>query len=102
MAEEKIKKGKKRTNTKYRRRNKHKENEKLKLTNQIFKNKILDNENEALLRSIEEEAKKSESNKLILLYFLAVYITTVLLLTSLIASLYNKIRYGSLRQDLIS
>ena len=34
-----------------------KENEKLKLTNQIFKNKILDNENEALLRSIEEEAK---------------------------------------------
>ena len=77
-----------------------KENEKLKLTNQIFKNKILDNENEALLRSIEEEAKKSESNKLILLYFLAVYITTVLLLTSLIASLYNKIRYGSSRQTI--
>ena len=48
----------------------------------------------------EEEAKKSESNKLILLYFLAVYITTVLLLTSLIASLYNKIRYGSSRQTI--
>jgi regulator of replication initiation timing len=79
-----------------------KENEKLKLTNQIFKNKILDNENEALLRSIEEEAKKSESNKLAMLYFLAIYITTVLLLTSLIASLYNKIRYGFSRQELIS
>ena len=79
-----------------------KESEKLKLTNQIFKNKILDNKNEALLRSIEEEAKKSESNKLAMLYFLAIYITTVLLLTSLIASLYNKIRYGFSRQDLIS
>jgi len=72
-----------------------KENEKLKLTNQLFKNRILDNENEALLRSIEEEAKKSEPNKLILFYFLAVYITTILLLTSLIASLYNKIRFRS-------
>ena len=79
-----------------------KENEKLKLHNQIFKNRILENENEALLRSIEEEAKKSESNKLVLLYFLAVYITTVLLLTSLSASLYNKIRYGSSRQAIIS
>jgi len=79
-----------------------KENEKLKLHNQIFKNRILENENEALLRSIEEEAKKSESNKLVLLYFLAVYITTLLLLTSLIASLYNKIRYGSSRQAIIS
>ena len=37
--------------------------------------------------------KKSESNKFVLLYFLALYITTVFLLTSLIASLYNKIRY---------
>ena len=79
-----------------------KENEKLKLHNQIFKNRILENENEALLRSIEEEAKKSESNKLVLLYFLAVYITTILLLTSLSASLYNKIRYGSSRQAIIS
>ena len=79
-----------------------KENEKLKLNNQIFKNRILENENESLLRSIEEEAKKSESNKLVLLYFLAVYITTVLLLTSLSASLYNKIRYGSSRQAIIS
>jgi hypothetical protein len=77
-----------------------KENEKLKLTNQIFKNRILDNENEALLRSIEEEAKKSETNKLILLYFLAVYITTILLLTSLIVSLYNRLRFGSSRQTI--
>ena len=78
-----------------------KENEKIKLSKEIFKKKLLESEreNEALLRSIEE-AKKSESNKLILLYFLAVYITTVLLLTSLIASLYNKIRYGSSRQTI--
>jgi hypothetical protein len=79
-----------------------KENEKLKLTNQIFKNRILDNENEELLRSIEGEAKKSESNKLVLLYFLALYITTVFLLTSLIASLYNKLKSRSLRQTIIS
>ena len=78
-----------------------KENEKIKLSKEIFKNKLLEleRENEALLRSIEE-AKKSESNKFILLYFLAIYITTVLLLTSLIASLYNKIRYGSSRQTI--
>jgi hypothetical protein len=77
-----------------------KENEKLKLTNQIFKNRILDNENEALLRSIEEEAKKSESNKFELLYFLALYIVTVLLLTSLFTSFYKKIRYRSSRQTI--
>ena len=78
-----------------------KENEKIKLSKEIFKKKLLEleRENEALLRSIEE-AKKSESNKFILLYFLAIYITTVLLLTSLIASLYNKIRYGSSRQTI--
>jgi hypothetical protein len=72
-----------------------KENEKIKLSKEIFKKKLLEleRENEALLRSIEEEAKKSESNKFVLLYFLALYITTVFLLTSLIASLYNKIRY---------
>ena len=74
-----------------------KENEKLKLHNQIFKNKILEKENEELLSSIEEEAEKSESNKLVLLYFLALYITAVFLLTSLIASLYNKIRYRQAR-----
>ena len=78
-----------------------KENEKIKLSKEIFKNKLLEleRENEALLRSIEE-AKKSESNKFILLYFLVIYITTVLLLTSLIASLYNKIRYGFSRQTI--
>ena len=78
-----------------------KENEKIKLSKEIFKKKLLELErqNETLLRSIEE-AKKSESNKFILLYFLAIYITTVLLLTSLIASLYNKIRYGSSRQTI--
>ena len=78
-----------------------KENEKIKLSKEIFKKKLLEleRENEALLRSIEE-AKKSESNKFILLYFLVIYITTVLLLTSLIASLYNKIRYGSSRQTI--
>ena len=74
-----------------------KENEKIKLNNQIFKNRILKNENEELLRSIEGEVKKSESNKLVLLYFLALYITAVFLLTSLIASLYNKIRYRQAR-----
>ena len=79
-----------------------KENEKIKLNNQIFKNRILDNENEALLRSIEEEAKKSESNKFELLYFLALYIVTVLLLTSLFTSFYKKIRYRSSRQTVIS
>ncbi len=77
-----------------------KENEKIKLNNQIFKNRILDNENEALLRSIEEEAKKSESNKFELLYFLALYIVTVLLLTSLFTSFYKKIRYRSSRQTI--
>ena len=79
-----------------------KENEKIKLSKEIFKNKLLEHENEELLRSIEEEAKKPETNKLMLLYFLALYISTVFVLTSLIASLYNRLRFGSSRQALIS
>ena len=37
---------------------------------EIFKKNLLEHENEELLRSIEEGAKKSETNKLMLLYFL--------------------------------
>ncbi|HIA61061.1 MAG TPA: hypothetical protein EYN94_05555 [Pelagibacterales bacterium] len=79
-----------------------KENEKIKLSKEIFKKHLLESENEKLLRSIEGEAKKSETNKSMLLYFLALYISTVFVLTSLIASLYNRLRFGSSRQTLIS
>ena len=69
-----------------------KENEKLKLYNQIFKNKILENENTQLRQSIENDASKPQ-DKFALIVFLAIYILTVLGLTFLIASIYNKIRF---------
>ena len=68
------------------------ENEKLKLHNQIFKNKILENENTQLKQSIEHDSNKLK-DKFALIVFLIIYILTVLGLTSLVASIYNRIRF---------
>jgi regulator of replication initiation timing len=69
-----------------------KENEKLKLNNQIFKNKLLENENAELKQSIEHDSNKLK-DKFALIVFLIIYILTVLGLTSLVASIYNRIRF---------
>ena len=69
-----------------------KENEKLKLNNQIFKNRILENENAQLKQSIEHDSNKPK-DKFALIVFLIIYILTVLGLTSFVASIYNRIRF---------
>ena len=69
-----------------------KENEKLKLHNQIFKNRILENENAQLKQSIEHDSNKPK-DKFALIVFLIIYILTVLGLTSFVASIYNRIKF---------
>ena len=69
-----------------------KENEKLKLHKQIFKNKILENENAQLKQSIEGDLKKSKPNMLFLVIFSLIFIFLTLGLTRLAALLYNNIR----------
>jgi hypothetical protein len=63
-------------------------NEKIKFEKQIFKNKILENENKELQKQIEKGVSKNEVNKFALLFFitalivmsygLASFITTIL------------------------
>ncbi len=51
-----------------------KENEKIKLEKEIFKNKILENENKELLKEIEKGVSKNEVNKFALLLFVTILI----------------------------
>ena len=51
-----------------------KENEKIKLEKEIFKNKILENENKELLEKIETETSKNNVNKFTLLLFVIILI----------------------------
>ena len=67
-----------------------KENEKLKLTNQILKNKIL--ENEDLRQSIEQEFNEFSMFKYILFLFIFIFLSA-LVLTLLIGSIVNRTRF---------
>ena len=49
-----------------------KENEKIKLEKEIFKNKVLENENKELLEEIEKGVTKDEVNRFTLLLFFTV------------------------------
>ena len=69
-----------------------KENEKLKLTNQILKNRILENENEQLRQSIEQEFNEFSMLKYILFLFIFIFLPA-LVLTLLVASIVNRIRF---------
>ena len=69
-----------------------KENEKLKLTNQILKNKILENENEQLRQSIEQEFNKFNMFGYILFLFIFIFLPA-LVLTLLAGSIVNRIRF---------
>jgi len=51
-----------------------KENEKIKLEKEIFKNKILENENKELLKEIEKGVSKNEVNRFALLLFVTILI----------------------------
>jgi hypothetical protein len=64
-----------------------KENEKIKLEKEIFKNKILENENKELLKKIEKGVSKNEVNKFALLLFITVLIVMSYGLASFITSI---------------
>ena len=64
-----------------------KENQKLKSIVEIFKNKANQN------KKIFNEVNQSLLNKSILLNFILIFVTVVLVLTTLIALIYNKIRF---------
>ena len=64
-----------------------KENEKIKLEKEIFKNKILGNENKELLKEIEKEVTKDEINRFTLLLFITVLILIAYAIASFIISI---------------
>jgi hypothetical protein len=64
-----------------------KENEKIKLEKEIFKNKILENENKELLKEIEKGVSKNEVNRFTLLLFVAILILIAYGLTSVTISI---------------
>jgi hypothetical protein len=64
-----------------------KENEKIKLEKEIFKNKILENENKELLEKIEKGVSKNEVNRFALLLFITVLILIAYGIISFIMSI---------------
>ena len=64
-----------------------KENEKIKLEKEIFKNKILENENKELLEKIETEVTKNGVNKFALLLFVTILILIAYGITSFVISI---------------
>ena len=64
-----------------------KENEKIKLEKEIFKNKILENENKELLEKIEKGVTENEINKFVLLLFVTVLILLAYGIVSFIISI---------------
>jgi len=64
-----------------------KENEKIKLEKEIFKNKILENENKELRNKIETEVTKNGVNKFALLLFVTILILIAYGITSFIISI---------------
>ena len=63
-----------------------KENEKIKLEKEIFKNKILENENKELLEKIETEIAEDGVNKFALLLFITILILIAYGITSFVVS----------------
>ena len=78
-----------------------KENEKVKLENQIFKNKILENENKELLEQLEGSNAGNKPSRIFLLIFGMIFAIGVLgsakIITLSAASIYNRIMYRSVK-----
>ena len=64
-----------------------KENEKIKLEKEIFKNKILENENKELRDKIETEVTKDGINKFALLLFVTILILIAYGITSFVMAI---------------
>ena len=63
-----------------------KENEKIKLEKEIFKNKILENENKELREKIETKVTEDEVNRFALLLFITILILIAYGITSFVIS----------------
>ena len=63
-----------------------KENEKIKLEKEIFKNKILENENKELREKIETKVTENEVNRFALLLFITILILIAYGITSFVIS----------------
>ena len=78
-----------------------KENEKVKLENQIFKNRILENENKELIEQLEGSNVGNKPSGIFLLMFGTIFAIGVLGLAKIItlsfASIYNRIMYRPVR-----
>ena len=78
-----------------------KENEKVKLENQIFKNRILENENKELIEQLEGSNAGNKPSGIFLLMFGTIFAIGVLgsakIITLSFASIYNRIMYRPVR-----
>ena len=74
-----------------------KTNEKIKLEKEMLKNQILEKESEELRRQIEESNKGNKPSIKFLTMFGAIFTFVVLSLTSLVASIINRIFYRSIK-----
>ena len=78
-----------------------KENEKMKLEKQIFKNKILENENKELIEQLEGSNAGNKPSRIFLLIFGTIFAIGVLgsakIITLSFASIYNRIMYRPVR-----
>ena len=78
-----------------------KENEKVKLENQIFKNRILENENKELIEQLEGSNAGNKLPRIFLLIFGTIFGIGVLgsakIITLSFASIYNRIMYRPVR-----
>ncbi len=74
-----------------------KENEKLKSTNQFFKNTILESENKDLLEQLEGSNEGNKPPVKFLIIFYIIFMLAVLGLTTMVAAIYNRIMYRPAR-----
>ena len=74
-----------------------KENEKIKLEKQMFKNKILESENKELLEQLKGSNEGNKPPVKFLIIFATIFVLATIGLTSIVASMYNRIMYRPAR-----
>ena len=74
-----------------------KANEKMKLEKQIFKNKILESENKELLEQLKGSNEGNKPPVKFLIIFAIIFVLTTIGLTTIVASMYNRIMYRPAR-----
>ena len=70
-----------------------KENEKIKLEKQMMTNKILESENKELLEQLKGSNEGNKPPVKFLIIFATIFVLATIGLTSIVASMYNRIMY---------